>query len=225
MLIEKIRMETQDVIFTQARLVKTIYNPEDAKCLQEDKGCSFLLHALLDKPMTFDDIKKAFAEVGKDGKDSTKSDKTIYGYLNKLKKAGLVMEAGKRVISDPGRPDKRIRDLTLYSRTAKVFYIALETHEDKPVKGDYFTIIAKLTRQLLGAKDIDFDCFGKYYDEFTQQKRKEIEKLNEIDNPIVLDRLSTLDARSAKYIIDTICWLSFIGKKGKVHEELVDCFK
>ncbi len=55
--------------------------------------------------------------------DEKKSDKTIYGYLNKLKKANLVMETGKRIIT---YSESQIKTLTLYSRTAKVFYIAID---------------------------------------------------------------------------------------------------
>ncbi|NHJ46474.1 MAG: hypothetical protein FK733_01680 [Asgard group archaeon] len=213
-------METKDVIFTREKLVKTIYDRDHARCLQDDKNCLFLLNSLLEKPMTFMDIKMAFEEV-----DATKSDKTIYGYLNKLKKAGLVMEAGKRVISDPERIDKRIRDLTLYSRTAKVFYIALESGSETAHHDSYISIIAKITRILLDRSGVDSNKFQEYYHEFAQQKRGDIEELNKIDDKDILTLLSSFDSRSVKYIIDTICWLTFIGRKEKVHEDLINSFK
>lgn len=210
-------MKTQDVIINQEKLVKTIYDIEHVRCLQDDKNCELLLNFLLKGPMTFDDIKNSFKEV-----NAEKSDKTIYGYLNKLKKAKLVMESGKRVIT---YPDNRIKTLTLYSRTAKVFYIALDLEDENREKEEYFIIIGKIAAHLFNIPKFDSNCFHKYYDEFTIKKRKDIEKINKIDNPEILNKLTSLDVRATKYIIDTLCWLSFIGSKKEVHRDLMDCFE
>jgi hypothetical protein len=210
-------MKTQDVIINQEKLVKTIYDMSQVRCLQDDKNCELLLNFLLQGPMTFEDIKNSFKEV-----NAEKSDKTIYGYLNKLKKAKLVMESGKRVIT---YPDNRIKTLTLYSRTAKVFYIALDIEDRVVDKDDYFTIIGKIAANLLNFSKFDEDCFHKYYEEFSLKKRNDIEKINKIDNPEILKLLTSFDVRGTKYVIDTLCWLSFIGSKKEAHKDLMDCFK
>ncbi|NHJ85949.1 MAG: hypothetical protein FK734_10840 [Asgard group archaeon] len=209
-------MKTQDVIINREKLVKTIYDNKSAKCLQDDKNCELLLNFLLVGPMTFEDIKNAFKEV-----NSEKSDKTIYGYLNKLKKSNLVMEAGKRIIT---YSESHIKTLTLYSRTAKVFYISLDLDSKKQKPDLYLDVIGKIITQLIDKKKIDEDNFRTFYDKFTQKKRSDIEKFNNIDNPEILDLLASFDVRATKYVIDTLCWLSFIGDNPEVYESFIKCF-
>ncbi|MHA1212083.1 MAG: hypothetical protein ACTSSH_06445, partial [Candidatus Heimdallarchaeota archaeon] len=124
-------MKSQDVIINKEKLVKTIYDLNNARCLQDDKNCELLLNFLLKGPMTFQDIKNAFKEV-----NAEKSDKTVYGYLNRLKKSTLVMEAGKRIIT---YSESHIKTLTLYSRTAKVFYIAIDMEKDTSKISDNYS--------------------------------------------------------------------------------------
>jgi len=210
-------METQDVIINKEKLVKTISDLGSAKCLQDDKNCELLLNFLLNDPMTFEDIKGAFKEV-----NAQKSDKTIYGYLNRLKKSHLVMEAGKRIIT---YYESHIKTLTLYSRTAKVFYIALDLSGDEEDKADdYFTVIGRITCQLLNFKKFDEACFRKFYDETTQKKRIDIEKINNISNPEILDLVATFDVRATKYVLDTVCWLAYIGEHPEIYQEMTKCF-
>jgi len=211
-------METQDVIINKEKLVKTIYDLESVKCLQDDKNCELMLNFLLNGPLTFEDIKEAFKMV-----NAQKSDKTIYGYLNRLKKADLVMEAGKRIITFS---ESHIKTLTLYSRTAKVFYIALDlsSEDRKDRSDDYFNVIGRITCQLLNFKKFDETCFRKFYNEITEKKRIDIEKINNIDNPDILDLVATFDVRATKYVLDTVCWIAFIGEHPEIYQEMVKCF-
>ena len=211
-------MKTQDVIINKERLVKTIFDNKSAKCLQDDKNCELLLNFLLKGPMIFEDIKNAFKEV-----NSEKSDKTIYGYLNKLKKADLVMEAGKRIIT---YSESHIKTLTLYSRTAKVFYIAIELDEKHMRTIDvHFEVLEKIACQLLNCDQVDENCFKDFYNDFTDKKRIDINKINDISNPEILDLLASFNVRSTKYIIDTLCWILYIGGNPEVYKSLIKCFK
>ncbi|MGC9779901.1 MAG: hypothetical protein HZR80_11710 [Candidatus Heimdallarchaeota archaeon] len=210
-------MKTQDVIMNKEKLVKTIYDVKSTKCLQDDKNCELLLNFLLAGPLTFEDIKNAFREV-----NAEKSDKTIYGYLNKLKKANLVMEAGKRIIT---YSESHIKTLSLYSRTAKVFYIALDIDtKKKDEEEEYYLIIGKILCQMQNYSSFDEKCFKKVFEVFTQKKRIDVEKINKIDNPEILDLLTSIDIRATKYIIDTLCWLSFIHEHPKIHDDFKECF-
>ncbi|MBK5113803.1 MAG: hypothetical protein KGD59_07820 [Candidatus Heimdallarchaeota archaeon] len=211
-------METQDVIINKEKLVKTIYDLDSVKCLQDDKNCELLLNFLLDGPLTFEDIKDAFKTV-----NAQKSDKTIYGYLNRLKKANLVMEAGKRIIT---YSESHIKTLTLYSRTAKVFYIALDLSgdENEDKSDDYFNVIGRITCQLLNFKKFDEACFRKIYSEITKKKRIDIEEINNINNPEILDLVATFDVRATKYILDTVCWLAYVGGHPEIYQEMIKCF-
>lgn len=211
-------MSIQDVIIIHEKLVKAINKIENAKCLTDDKNCELLLDFLLKGPMTFDDIKKAFMKAGE-----KKSDKTIYGYLNKLKKADLVMETGKRIIT---YSESQIKTLTLYSRTAKVFYIALdlEGKGDDNQYDEYYKVLSKLICEMKGIKEIDEKCFKKIYDDFILKKRKDIIKLNEIQNPEILNLLATFDTRGTKFVIDSLMWLIYISDKEELYDELRKCF-
>jgi len=209
-------MSVQDVIIIQEKLVKTITKIENAKCLTDDKNCELLLDFLLKEPMTFDDIKKAYMK-----EDEKKSDKTIYGYLNKLKKANLVMETGKRIIT---YSESQIKTLTLYSRTAKVFYIALDLEGKGNLYNDYFEVLKKLVCEMMNIEEIDEKCFKKIYDEFNAKKRNDIVKLNKIKNPEILDLLATFDTRGTKFVIDSLMWLTYIGNNKEIYNELKECF-
>ena len=208
-------MKTQDVIINKEKLVKTIFDRKSAKCLSDDKNCQLLLSFLLAGPMTFEDIKQSFKDV-----QSEKSDKTIYGYLNKLKKADLVMETGKRIITFS---ESQIKTLTLYSRTAKVFYIAIDIDEKQ--SNQYFNLIGTLVGKILGYENFDENCFKKFYEDYVETKRAEISKINEISDPEILELLSKSDVRGAKYVIDTMMMFSFIGKKENANKDLLKCFK
>ena len=208
-------MKTQDVIINKERLVKTIYDLESAKCLQDDKNCQLLLSFLLEGPMTFEDIKNAFKEV-----QSKKSDKTIYGYLNRLKKADLVMETGKRIITFS---ESQIKTLTLYSRTAKVFYIAIDVEKERRER--YFELTGKLLCQVLGFSDFDRDCFRKIYDKYIDKKRKDINRINDIKDEDIMDLLASSDVRGTKFVIDSFMMFAFIAENKEIAEELFKCFK
>ncbi len=208
-------MKTQDVIINPEKIVKTIYDKKSAKCLSDDKNCQLLLSFLLERPMTFEDLKQAFKSV-----QSEKSDKTIYGYLNKLKKAELVMETGKRLITFS---ESHIKTLALYSRTAKVFYIAIDIDEKK--SNIYFKQIGALLCEILGYEEYDEKCFKKIYEEFVDEKRREISKINEITNPEIMKLLTSPDVLGAKYVIDTMLMFAYFGKKENLSDEFLKCFK
>jgi len=168
--------------------------------------------------MTFEDIKNTFVKV-----DEKKSDKTIYGYLNKLKKADLVMETGKRIIT---YSESQIKTLTLYSRTAKVFYIAidLEVEGQENISDNYFEVLSKLICEMMGIEKLDKKCFKKIYDEFIIKRRMDIEKLNEIKNPEILNLLATFDSRGTQFVIDSLMWLTYINDKKELYDEMRKCF-
>lgn len=208
-------MKTQDVIINKEKIVKTIFDKKSAKCLSDDKNCQLLLSFLLTGPMTFEDLKQAFKSV-----QAEKSDKTIYGYLNKLKKANLVMETGKRIITFS---ESKIKTLTLYSRTAKVFYIAIDIDEKK--SGVYFKLIGALVCEILGYEEFDEICFKKIYEEFVNDKRREISKINDITDPEIMKLLASPDVLGAKYVIDTMMMFAYIGKKKNLNDEFLKCFK
>ena len=210
-------MLVQNVIINKEKLVKRIDNLDDAKCLQEDKNCELLLNFLIEGPMTFSDIKNAFKEI-----NAKKSDKTIYGYLNRLKKADLVMEAGKRIIT---YSDSNIKSVTLYSRTARIFYIAIDIRDDRKMGEDYVKLLAQMTCQLMNYSSYDESCFSKYYEEFTKKKRIDVERINNIENPQILNIMASFDLRETKYIIDILCWLLFICDNPNVFTDLIKCFK
>ncbi len=211
-------MSIQDVIIIEEKFVKRINKIENAKCLTDDKNCELLLDFLLEGPMTFEDIKNTFVKV-----DEKKSDKTIYGYLNKLKKADLVMETGKRIIT---YSESQIKTLTLYSRTAKVFYIAidLEVEGQENISDNYFEVLSKLICEMMGIEKLDKKCFKKIYDEFIIKRRMDIEKLNEIKNPEILNLLATFDSRGTQFVIDSLMWLTYINDKKELYDEMRKCF-
>jgi DNA-binding PadR family transcriptional regulator len=210
-------MTKQDVILKREKIVKIVSGAKSYNCLMEDDNCQLLLQFLLKGPMTFDDIKQSFDNV-----DASKSDKTIYGYLNKLKKAGLVMEAGKRIITVNDSP---VKTLTLYSRVAKAFYIDIKTGKKDGLTDDYLKVIASLTKQILNKESIQEDKFNNLINKVASYRKQTIEAINDLEDIAILDELSQFNVRGTKYILDIISWLSYLGNNEKFVSELLACFK
>ncbi|MBD3190708.1 MAG: hypothetical protein GF308_08685 [Candidatus Heimdallarchaeota archaeon] len=207
-------VDEQDAIVYKEQLIKRIEDPEALNLLEED-NYSDLMDYLLAGPMTFNDIKRAFEE-----DDNPKSNKTIYGYLHDLRKGGLVMEAGRRVIT---KENQRMKTLTLYARTARVYYGAIDMEERESLTKLLFQIFSHLFGTAINMDTKSNDCLKKLYDEFTEQKRHDTGIMNDQANEELWDLLGELSVREAKYVIDIACIFSFIFKKEEFREKLIDC--
>ncbi|MHA2233508.1 MAG: hypothetical protein ACXAB4_13580, partial [Candidatus Hodarchaeales archaeon] len=166
--------EFQDAITYQPQALKVV---REANALQllEDENLRLVLRLLRkqNQPMTVKELETSFGEEAE-----VKSDKTIYRYINKLEKAELVVQAGKRMFTDE---KKKIRTQTLYARTAKIFLPDYGEDTKKHYSSEEDKLkeqIVKMVGVLIGNKygldrsKISEDCLNALLHELGQQKSK-----------------------------------------------------
>ena len=223
--------EFKDVISYEEQLFKVLKDEKKLK-LFENKNLAYLLKFLRDfqRPMTVKDLQEAFKEESRiSGNISlSKSDKTIYRYLNNLEKAGLVVQAGVRMY-----PDKT-KSQTLYGRPAKIFlpdYSAIERVISPKTKDEEYGIakgVEILIRNYFGyektpkSEERINELIHRFTRDFYDRKIQLVEKsAGEID-----EVLRDLDPR---FQIDTIfsnaCTFILLSENNNWQKAIKDCFQ
>ncbi|MEA2071489.1 MAG: hypothetical protein U9O98_09390 [Asgard group archaeon] len=210
-------MSIKDGIINKEKVVQRVDKPEDVHLLINEKNSVILLDILQQGPMTFEDIRDEFKK-----KDIEKSDKTIYGYLNRLKKANLVMEAGKRVIT---YDDNHIKTLTLYSRTAKIFYIGQKVDRNSKRFNEFNEIILKIINELPKIPKVKLDQLHSFLELKSEKDQEIFEFINEHVDPESITLLQDYDARSTRYVLDHINWIVFLLSNLELIEETLSAKK
>ncbi|MFW9924523.1 MAG: ArsR family transcriptional regulator, partial [Candidatus Thorarchaeota archaeon] len=144
-------MTYQDIITNKQKLVE-VFEDNNVEGVLDDDNHRYLLHYLNKGPLTVEELRIAFVKSGNE-----KSDKTIYRYLNKLKKAGLVIEAGKRIFMDE---ENQIKTQTLFARVAKIIFTPYNKMERNPeLKRKSLNILNNVLKERLKINtDAKLDC-------------------------------------------------------------------
>lgn len=211
-------MTQKDIITNKQNLVEVFEDNEVEEAL-DDKNHRFLLHALFKGPLTVDEIQLAFKNSGNE-----KSDKTIYRYLNKLKKAGLVIEAGKRVFMDD---DNQIKTQTLFSRVAKIIFTPYNKIEEHPeLKRKSLTIINDILKERFNLRsDAKFDCLDDKVQNLTSLKNATIADFFEnTKNQDLIQTVQTMDINELYPILDVVSWIILATEKPDVIKDLKECY-
>lgn len=212
-------MTHQDIITNQQKLVKVLPDISVGNVLDDDNH-RFLLHFLVKQPLTVEEIKIEFQKSGND-----KSDKTIYRYLKKLKKAGLVIEAGKRIFTDD---NNQIKTQTLFSRVAKIIFTPQCKTERKPeLKEKSLKITSMLLKDRLNLRaDADLTCIQKQVDNIAKVKNELISNhFQNSKNTELMNLIQTMDIYELYPILDTVSWILLLNESPEVVQEIIKCFK
>ncbi len=212
-------MTHQDIITNQQKLVKVLSDISVGNVL-DDNNHRFLLHFLVKQPLTVEEIKIEFQKSGND-----KSDKTIYRYLKKLKKAGLVIEAGKRIFSDS---NNQIKTQTLFARVAKIIFTPHSKIDSKPeLKETALKITSMLLKERLNLKeDADLSCIQKQVDNIAKVKNELIaDHFQSSENPELMNLIQTMDIYELYPILDTVSWILLLNENPEAVEEIIKCFE
>jgi len=211
-------MTHQDIITNQQKLVQVLSDTSVEEVLDDDNH-RFLLHFLVKGPLTVEELKIEFKKSGND-----KSDKTIYRYLNKLKKAGLVIEAGKRIFTDS---NNQIKTQTLFARIAKIIFTPHNKIDSNPeLKERSLQITGMLLKERLGFKNnADLKCIQKQVDTITKVKNHIIaDYFQSSKNTELMNLIQTMDIYELYPILDTASWILLLNENPEIVKEITKCF-
>lgn len=209
----------QDTIAFKQKAFMIVKSPEAVKFLRDRKLRFRILSLLNECPMTLVELQK----------ELEKSDKTIYRYLNELEKAGLVVQAGRRIIKNE---KNKFSGQTLYAKAAKVFYDGLLIEEiDQRIKdkktADHQNKImdqaAVLIGQLFENRKGDNKLLWELNKKLDQKRVAYIKKFLENSSEENMSIITSLDHKEVQYIIDIVGLFAILSEPGW-DKEISACF-
>ncbi len=205
-------LKQQAITYKQKAIL--ILNDEQTKVFK-DENLAWVLKILAKGPITIIDIKEAFMKHGKE-----KSEKTLYRYLSKLLKIGLIAKAGKRITSvDEGA----LISETIYSRVAKVYItkkpMKFENGEIRPE----FEIAQLILSSIFDKKRGCGICFTEIANRFDIEKHLLFVELLEHADPETLEQFAELDWKGISTVKEFVGWIA-LCLKYDVQDVIKDCY-
>ena len=155
-------------------------------------------------------IRELVKEYKKEG--YTKSESSVYRYVQKMIQNKVAAKAGKRVTSIN---EEEIRSETLYTRTARVFLITNRLSKLEKYRETSHQSI-KLTRFLLEHNFKDRESTDKDFEEFADKlielRFKTLSELIESADESILELFNDLEFTSIQDIMEAVSWISIIDK-------------
>ena len=214
---EKVK-KTQDVITYDQKLFLTLEKKESVDLLY-DPNYRLLVDCIRFKPLTVDEIMKKYAI-----EDNPKSLMTVYRYIRKLTKLGLIVESGKRIFTYDNNRNKTV---TLYSTVARLFYFTdLEkiSKDATKIREKECKVYNLLLKNLTNSEAKDLNCISKLlgtiYD-FGLENMSEIMNIYEQDLPKYLSDFSTMMINT---LVVHIGWMSAILNED-MREKILKCLE
>lgn len=205
-----------DIIINKMKLLQSINDESTAKLLT-DKNLQIMLQ-LLYKPVTIEEIAKAYQEI-----DKTKSHKTIYRYLAVLKKSGLAIEAGKRILEGK---NQQILNQTLFTRSASIFSIGYSNSELNPDSEKDLNFIKELLMKKFDIKKtLTTEELSKFFFTINSKKTDIIENML-VGNRKELNEISGIvDWTRILNLLDTLSWLILFKDEDNTLKEFIQNIK
>ncbi|MHA1124806.1 MAG: hypothetical protein ACTSO7_02920 [Candidatus Heimdallarchaeota archaeon] len=211
-------MTFRDIITNKQKIVQ-VFTDTEVEALLKDNNHRTLLFFLFKGPLTVEELEIAFEDSGNE-----KSDKTIYRYLNKLKKAGLVIEAGKRIFSDQ---NNQIKTQTLFSRVAKIIFTPISRFDgDKNLEQRALQVTNILLKERLGHKNLaESNCLLENINGIMEVKKKIISSIFEnIENPDLLNMVEEFDIHELYPILDYLGWILLSLEQPEMIKSFNKCY-
>ena len=205
-------LEQQAITYKQKAIL--ILNDEQTMVFK-DENLAWVLKILAKGPITITDIKEAFMKHGKE-----KSEKTLYRYLGKLLKIGLIAKAGKRITSvDEGI----LISETIYSRVAKVYITKKPMKfEDGEIRPE-FEIAQLILSSIFDKKRGCGICFTEIANRFDIEKHLLFVELLEHADPETLEQFAELDWKGISAVKEFVGWIA-LCLKYDVQDVIKDCY-
>ncbi|MFX1511741.1 MAG: hypothetical protein ACFFCQ_04080 [Promethearchaeota archaeon] len=210
-------MHYQDVISKKPIPIKNISPDRDNETfrLLTDPNYFPIIKALRKRPMTMKELEEEYNKIA----EEKKSNKTLYRYLNTLKKAELVIPVGQRVVIGKTATE------TLYGRSAKVFLL----HEDYEgwwwsQEGEQLALkINLLVSKVLNTEEAPLECLQKFLTQLTTKNRVILDELVEKEETAQLFLAEDLDEIVS--IAKTVGRLSVLLKEPDMIKHLHACYQ
>jgi len=205
-------LKHQAITYKQKAIL--ILNDEQSKCFS-DENLAWVLKILAKSHLTITDIKEAFTKHGKE-----KSEKTLYRYLSKLLKIGLIAKAGKRITSvDEGI----LISETIYSRVAKVFISKKPKKFDDGEIRPEFEVAKLILSSIFDKKRGCGICFTEIANRFDIEKHLLFVELLEHADPDALEEFAELDWKGISTVKEFVGWIA-LCLKYDVQDVIKDCY-
>ncbi len=205
-------LKHQAITYKQKAIL--ILNDEQSMCFS-DENLAWVLKILAKDPLTITDIKEAFMKHGKE-----KSEKTLYRYLSKLLKIGLIAKAGKRITSvDEGI----LISETIYSRVAKVFISKKPKKFDDGEIRPEFEVAKLILSSIFDKKRGCGICFTEIANRFDIEKHLLFVELLEHADPDALEQFAELDWKGISTVKEFVGWIA-LCLKYDVQDVIKDCY-
>lgn len=180
-------IKVQDVKTYDQKLF-LIINEIEKNVLLQDNNYHILIDSMRFKPRTVDEILDYYED-----NSNPKSLMTVYRYLRKLIKEGLVVEAGKRILTFK---DNRNKTVTLFSSTARIFYD--NTYD-------------QLSDEIGDVRKRECEVYSKMFEILTDGKESDMECINQIINKIYANGLKSMTEIMSRYETDLNKYLADFG--------------
>lgn len=205
-------LKHQAITYKQKAIL--ILNDEQSMCFS-DENLAWVLKILAKDPLTITDIKEAFMKHGKE-----KSEKTLYRYLSKLLKIGLIAKAGKRITSvDEGI----LISETIYSRVAKVYISKKPKKFDDGEIRPEFEVAKLILSSIFDKKRGCGICFTEIANRFDIEKHLLFVELLEHADPDALEQFAELDWKGISTVKEFVGWIA-LCLKYDVQDVIKDCY-
>ncbi|HUT80368.1 MAG TPA: winged helix-turn-helix domain-containing protein [Candidatus Bathyarchaeia archaeon] len=212
-------MTYKDIITNDQKIVQVITDDEIEEILDDDNHRQ-ILQFLFKGPLTVEELELAYKQSGK-----LKSDKSIYRYLSKLKKVGLVIEAGKRIFSDK---DNQIKTQTLFTRVAKIIYAPLKRiNRQAEMESKSFEIFNLILQERFGFKNqTSLDCLKNNTNLITKQKNEALSNFfGNTKNERLLSLIEEFDIHELYPILDLAGWIILFEEHPELVKEFIKCYR
>jgi len=205
-------LKQQAITYKQKAIL--ILNDEQTKVFT-DENLAWVLKILAKDPLTIADIKEAFMMHGKE-----KSEKTLYRYLSKLLKIGLIAKAGKRITSVE---EGILISETIYSRVAKVFISKKPKKFDDGEIRPEFEVAKLILSSIFDKKRGCGICFTEIANRFDIEKHLLFVELLEHADPDALEEFAELDWKGISTVKEFVGWIA-LCLKYDVQDVIKDCY-
>ncbi|MBD3191263.1 MAG: hypothetical protein GF308_11495 [Candidatus Heimdallarchaeota archaeon] len=172
-----------------------------------DENYRIILMNLRSKAKTIEEIQTHYKEASNE-----KSIMSIYRYLRKLKEVGLVVEAGKRIIS---KQNQTHETKTLYLTSAKLYYnsaISSKRYEDQPeIRQKECQIYKLLLESFFPEKEADLTEINKIIKTVYQHGINNIKKIINENEEYYKQFFSEFGMMMINTVIVHSGWMSLIS--------------
>ena len=211
----------QDIVDYKPIVLKVIDDEKKLKIFA-DSNYGVIISILRKKPMTVQEIKKAYDKEAEMCDTITKkSAKTIYRYLKVLEEVEMVVVAGQRVIIGKTASEK------LYMRTARIF---VPRHQQIDWLGEEGKMWAQrfgtlVSRMLKTNQEPSVECIQEFFEKWTKAKYAAQEKMASTAPDDAMEIITSGDLMELGEILGRVHIFGPLMNQPDLLEQMSDCFE